>query len=47
VLAALLALLAGATLARAQTPATTPVATSDQFLWLEELNGARGMAWVK
>ena len=47
VLAALLALLAGATLARAQTPATMPVATSDQFIWLEELNGARAMAWVK
>ncbi len=46
-LAALLALLAGATLARAQTPAKMPVATSDQFLWLEELNGARAMAWVK
>ncbi len=47
VLAALLALLAAATLARAQTPATMPVATSDQFIWLEELNGARAMAWVK
>ena len=47
VLAALLALLAVATLARAQTPATMPVATSDQFIWLEELNGARAMAWVK
>jgi len=46
-LTALLALLAGATLARAQTPAKMPVATSDQFLWLEELNGARAMAWVK
>ena len=46
-LAALLALFAGATLARAQTPATMPVATSDQFLWLEELNGARAIAWVK
>jgi prolyl oligopeptidase len=47
VLAALLALLAAATLARAQMPATMPVATSDQFIWLEELNGARAMAWVK
>ena len=46
-LTALLALLAGATLARAQTPPKMPVATSDQFLWLEELNGARAMAWVK
>src|SRR5579885_2906184 len=33
--------------AAAQRPASAPPDTSDNFQWLEELNGQRAMAWVK
>src|SRR5581483_12230723 len=39
--------LACAALARAQTRSAAAAATSDPFLWLEELHGARAMAWVR
>ncbi len=46
-LAALCALLAGAAaLANAQPPAAGVVPASDPFVWLEDVHGARAMAWV-
>jgi prolyl oligopeptidase len=48
VASAAVALLAGAAaLARAQTNAAPAVSAADPFSWLEELHGARAMAWVK
>jgi len=42
-----LLLMAGMTLASIHTGAQTPVEQPDKYAWLEDVSGARSMAWIK